>query len=512
MNHLENEHYSVDKKFKSDENSKNIKQELQYEILTQSEIKNRSEKTAEHLSILFQINLLNSINYLIKNSWNLENAIDDLMSYKIISSQNSFDYTFDSNYANHKVCLKCYNSNEDLISLDCLHHFCKVCLYTYLTDSISQGLDTTFLNCPIPSCQNIVPLYLVQLLLEIYDFEAFGKFIISSYVGSQSHIKWCPGENCTNAAISFINNPKEILCSCEHFWCFECGEESHRPVSCELLARFRKKIEKHRSLVWIEENTKKCPRCNINIERNEGCLKVTCNCSCKFCWNCLNEWSYHENSSFIKCQRYLRLYDEFNDTNINSFSLEFKKSRFGYFIGLYSDQSEDLIQSKKLFLKDEKFLQNNITNLLSLCKLNTFDKARRLILRCIMNLKHLCVYGCYIDSSLIKLKFLVFTQTRMKEVMITLRKFIENVSGIIDIESLDRFEAQAADKIETIQNFFDKSLTDFEENMPDIAEGEMINQNNYQELTFLSPWFCQNCNKLVRNYLKSCDVCNFKNF
>ncbi|KHJ98692.1 IBR domain protein [Oesophagostomum dentatum] len=38
---------------------------------------------------------------------------------------------------------------------------------------------------------------------------------------------------------------------------------------------------------WIDGNSKPCPRCRVNIEKNEGCNKMHCTkCDVMFCWLC----------------------------------------------------------------------------------------------------------------------------------------------------------------------------------------------------------------------------------
>ena len=45
---------------------------------------------------------------------------------------------------------------------------------------------------------------------------------------------------------------------------------------------------------WIEKNSKPCPQCKVNIEKNKGCMHMTCrNCKHEFCWICLQNWKNH---------------------------------------------------------------------------------------------------------------------------------------------------------------------------------------------------------------------------
>jgi len=58
---------------------------------------------------------------------------------------------------------------------------------------------------------------------------------------------------------------------------------------------------------YVSENIKKCPKCSINIEKNQGCNHMTCNtkyggCGHNFCWLCLNDWTNHSTCKQIKIE------------------------------------------------------------------------------------------------------------------------------------------------------------------------------------------------------------------
>lgn len=41
--------------------------------------------------------------------------------------------------------------------------------------------------------------------------------------------------------------------------------------------------------------TQRCPMCRENIEKNNGCIHMTCICKYEFCWICLKIWRGHTN-------------------------------------------------------------------------------------------------------------------------------------------------------------------------------------------------------------------------
>lgn len=114
-------------------------------------------------------------------------------------------------------------------------------------------------------------------------------------------MKWCPAANCQNAikleAGRIASQLASIRCSCGHYFCFHCQGASHDPIPCEMLTLWAKnKEEDLEAQKWILEHTKPCPTCKTNIEKNGGCMHMTCrSCKHEFCWVCMGKWSRAHN-------------------------------------------------------------------------------------------------------------------------------------------------------------------------------------------------------------------------
>ncbi|VAI21085.1 unnamed protein product [Triticum turgidum subsp. durum] len=134
-------------------------------------------------------------------------------------------------------------------------------------------------------------------------------FLVRSYVEESKRIRWCPAPGC-DRAVEFDGEKCTVQldawCACGHGFCLACGEEAHRPVACDTV---REWLETNRSdsntAQWVLANTKHCPECRRPIEKNQGCMHMTCSPPCKhqFCWLCLGPWDKHDGGNY-NCNTY----------------------------------------------------------------------------------------------------------------------------------------------------------------------------------------------------------------
>ncbi|CAN6373428.1 unnamed protein product [Urochloa humidicola] len=184
------------------------------------------------------------------------------------------------------------------------HFYCNECWRGYIHAAVDDGAACLSLRCPDPSCSVAVTSELVDAVAVADDKARYAQFALWSYVDeSGCRIKWCPGPRCGRAIEFFVSGGSaDVFCECGHGFCWSCGEEAHRPVTCATVrAWLEKNSSDSASANWVSANTKHCPKCRRPIQKNQGCNHMSCRAPCyhSFCWICLDPLSNHTG-----CDRY----------------------------------------------------------------------------------------------------------------------------------------------------------------------------------------------------------------
>lgn len=116
-------------------------------------------------------------------------------------------------------------------------------------------------------------------------------------------------------------------------------------------------------------HTKKCPKCGINVEKNGGCMHMTCvNCKHDFCWMCLQDWKKHGNNTggYYKCNIYKEDPEDKkkqNDEERDMKKLEFYLDRYTENKRSFKKNLEDMQNFKKMVFEPRgKGNNTNIKN------------------------------------------------------------------------------------------------------------------------------------------------------
>ena len=186
--------------------------------------------------------------------------------------------------------------------LNCNHVFCLSCWTSYLTTQLDQHMACST-TCPIGSCQTRVTTRIYHTVFE-NDAEKRRKYDVSlvrSFVESDRSYSWCHNpRGCDRIVRKSQDGREEGWCSeCGWQTCFTCAYvEAHLPASCSHMSQwtddggyYEGMSEDAQSKHLARLISKRCPNCQANIEKNDGCLHMKCiKCSHDFCWRCLQPW------------------------------------------------------------------------------------------------------------------------------------------------------------------------------------------------------------------------------
>ncbi|KAI0373177.1 hypothetical protein BV20DRAFT_962974 [Pilatotrama ljubarskyi] len=198
------------------------------------------------------------------------------------------------------VC--CDDDPPAVFRLRCQHAFCEPCWKEYVTSKIKDEGQCTF-RCMHDECRTVVDSESIAKLVEPSVNERYKELIRQSYVGARPRLRFCPHPGCTETVScpsatgsTLLTEVPTVKCGAGHVFCFGCGMDSdHRPLTCKLVKLWLKNArEDAGTSQWIKANTRTCPKCENNIEKNGGCNRILCrHCQYQFCWLCMKNWSVH---------------------------------------------------------------------------------------------------------------------------------------------------------------------------------------------------------------------------
>ena len=147
--------------------------------------------------------------------------------------------------------------------------------------------------------------------------EKYNKFKKRAEIIKDENKKICPKPDC-DSYLEKSSISKYVKCENGHEYCFEClnpphGDKSCKPNQEKLFMKWKK-----------DKKAKRCPKCQMYTEKNEGCNHMTCvNCHYQWYWLCEGDYNYNH-YEYGKCrgQQFTSANDlEENENHRNVFGL-----------------------------------------------------------------------------------------------------------------------------------------------------------------------------------------------
>jgi E3 ubiquitin-protein ligase RNF14 len=203
-----------------------------------------------------------------------------------------------------QVCLE-EVLGKKMLRLDCEHAFCRTCLETHCNLHVTEG-SVAQLTCP--DCDDPLSAMVVR---DIFGFDGFLRWeslVSSKAMDSMEDLTFCP--RCKERVVSETATENGHCVHCYFSFCKTCFQSSHPGHLCvsldERILMVKDRVAKMqqisrkdrfeaelRSLQDLQSETtvrnlsKPCPGCKTQIQKSEGCNKMTCSqCRTFFCYLC----------------------------------------------------------------------------------------------------------------------------------------------------------------------------------------------------------------------------------
>ncbi|CAA6663948.1 unnamed protein product [Spirodela intermedia] len=208
------------------------------------------------------------------------------------------------------ACGTCFevHPRDRMRSAACGHPFCISCWRGYIGTAINDGPGCLMLRCPNSKCTVAIGQDVIDEMATEEEKKKYERHLRRSYIEDNGKTKWCPAPGC-EFAVDFVlgSESYDVTCKCSHSFCWNCTEETHRPVDCKTVTRWNLENSTESQKMKTSANSKPCPRCKQPIEKNRDFMRITClPCKFAFCWLCLEPWSDHNERTggFYSCNRY----------------------------------------------------------------------------------------------------------------------------------------------------------------------------------------------------------------
>ncbi|KAG6557972.1 hypothetical protein Mapa_000151 [Marchantia paleacea] len=367
----------------------------------------------------------------------------------------------------------------------CGHFFCDSCWIGYIHTAISDGPGCLTLRCADPSCGSAIGEDMVLSLVSCQDDrKKFSRYLLRSYVEDNRKAKWCPAPGCEYAVLGLVPGGAgagDIQCKCLFKFCWNCSEEAHRPVDCETVGKWLGDLKingESENINWILANSQLCPKCKRPIEKNQGCMHMTCTPPCKFefCWLCLGDWRDHA------CNRYGGATREYNEADRRRDMAKSSLDRYTHYYERWATNETSRTKALADLRQMEEVQINRLSDVQSqpVSQLKFVTAAWNQIVECRRVLKWTYAYGYYLpEEERAKRQFFEYLQAEAESGLERLHKCAEKdllmFLEVDDTTLFNDFRIRLQGLTHVTRSYFENLMKALESGLTDVVQG-----NNHQ--------------------------------
>uniref|UniRef100_A0A087XC16 Cullin 9 n=1 Tax=Poecilia formosa TaxID=48698 RepID=A0A087XC16_POEFO len=302
--------------------------------MTQEEVRQLMQRTVQQVSVTLSLDSDRAEHLLIHCRWNVDLLVqrytDDPDALIMAAGLTCRNPQPPSPAPTCPVCLGPRGPDaEPVPTLSCMHYCCRSCWQEYLTARIEQNLVMNC-NCPITDCQaQPTSQFFLGILTDRDTIAKYENALLRGYVECCSNLTWCTNpQGCDQILCKEAVGSMGTCSRCCWSSCFSCNfPEAHYPASCSHMSQWMDDGGFYEGMSMEAQSkhlakliSKRCPSCQAQIEKNEGCLHMTCaKCNHGFCWRCLKPWKpthkdYYNCSAMVsKAARQEKKFQDYNE-------------------------------------------------------------------------------------------------------------------------------------------------------------------------------------------------------
>ncbi|KAK6488473.1 putative E3 ubiquitin-protein ligase RNF144A-A isoform X1 [Huso huso] len=196
-----------------------------------------------------------------------------------------------------KLCLGEFPLEQMTTITQCQCIFCTLCLKQYVELLIKEGLEAA-ISCPDAACpqhghlqENEIECMVAADIMQRYKKLQFEREVLLDPCRT-----WCPSSSCQAVCQLKEMEPPALqlvqCTACNLEFCSACKANWHPEQVCQENVPMTSFLPGETSSFYKSDEDdapiKRCPKCKVYIERDEGCAQMMCkNCKHAFCWYCL---------------------------------------------------------------------------------------------------------------------------------------------------------------------------------------------------------------------------------
>ncbi|XP_015948237.2 E3 ubiquitin-protein ligase RSL1 [Arachis duranensis] len=197
------------------------------------------------------------------------------------------------------ICMDSKPSQEIFINQNCNHSFCDECIAKYVAAKIQENISNV--KCPEPKCKGILEPQNCMSIIPKEVFERWENALCENLVLATSKKFYCPFKDCSAMLVNDDGN-EVVTCSecphCHRLFCARCRVAWHAGMECGEFMSLNENEREKEDLMVINlakaKRWRRCSKCRIYVEKNEGCSHISCRCGHHFCYACGKPWNqYH---------------------------------------------------------------------------------------------------------------------------------------------------------------------------------------------------------------------------